>query len=115
MRPTTEVLSQELITANGLMGYTLNHVPSDTAYAQIAARLGTREVDDAVAVTIASWFAGQDAAGRIMAELSTTARVQLGPLMDAIRAEWTQCIEPRDRLALDMLATWALKHPSRMH
>lgn len=113
MSDTKEILSQEIITARGLIGYGLNHVTSDVAYAQISARLGTHEVDDSVAVTIASWFAGHDASGRVMAELSTTARVTLGPLMDAIRAEWAQCLEPRDRIALDMLATWALNHPSR--
>jgi hypothetical protein len=107
------VLSQEVITANGLIGYNLNHVTSDVAYAQIRERLGKSEVDDATAVTIASWWAGHDAAGRVMAQLSTTATVKLGELMDAIRAEYWECRDPRDREALDMLATWALKHPSR--
>lgn len=112
--PGPAVVSQELIKANGLIGYSLNHVTSDVAYAQIRERLGKSEteIDDATAVTVASWFAGHGTHGLVMAQLSTTATVKLGDLLEAIAAEYWECSDV-DRDALDMLHRWATRHPSR--
>lgn len=71
-----------------------------------------REISDAAALTIASWWQSPDPLGLAFAELSTTGSVNYQDLSDAIAREYDGT-HTLDRLCLDMLSTWALNHPSR--
>jgi hypothetical protein len=103
----------ETITAT-----TQHHASSDRAYADIRAvdRLEVpREIEDATALTVASWWQGSDSVGRALAQLSTTGSVDVTELLDGIYAT-RQSYGLTDGIqatALDCLATWAINHPSR--
>lgn len=95
------------------------HMSEDEAQEMVAARYGREEITDECAVTIASWWA-TSARGRGlgMAELSTSGRVRLEDLADDLSDAYnnvtpTSLNVVEDTQALDMLATWALNHPSR--
>jgi hypothetical protein len=82
------------------------HLTSEETYAQVAERVGKREITDAAAVTIASWWA-DPRDGLPFAELSTAGYLNVERLTRAISLIYTTA-EPKDRQALDMLGTWAL-------
>lgn len=92
------------------------HLTTDSVTLEVRARYGREEISDAAAVTIASWFQSPAGHGAVFAALSTTGRVSVRELIDAIYAERAGALpplpQPVDR-ALDMLATWVLRHPSR--
>ena len=95
------------------------HVTSEQAYAQVRARSGIDEIDDAVAVTIASWWQSPGTIGRHLAALASGAQVDSDALQDDItatrRAEhyygsdgWPR-MSSGDRMALDALSTWIIQ------
>lgn len=79
-----------------------------------AASAAGREISDAAALTVASWWQGPSFPGRAFAELSTTGSVDVDELCREVGATYpeTLALPAVDRLALDMLSTWALNHPS---
>lgn len=92
------------------------HVTSNEAYRQVAARSGIDEIDDAVAVTIASWWQSPSTPGNILAALASGAAVEYDDLVDDIYAtRWVHgassglAIPRTDRQALDALSTWAIQ------
>lgn len=95
------------------------HVSDEQAYRQVRARHGVDEIDDAVAVTIASWWQSPGTVGRHLAALASGAEVDHADLLDDIAAtrqaenyygssHWPR-MSSDDRDALDMLATWTLQ------
>jgi len=90
------------------LGYIL-HVDSESAYRQCREREGIREIDDAVAATIASWWQSPGSVGRAFAALASGAPVDSSDVLADVSASLPET-QPntRDRLALEMLATWAL-------
>lgn len=72
-----------------------------------------REIHDATAVTIAAWWQSTGVVGRHMATLASGLPVHLDSLLDDIACSRDETDMPRDRDALDCLATWAMNHPSR--
>lgn len=96
----------------------VRHVGSAEVVAMVAARIGQCEITDECAATIASWWTGPRRGGGLaMAELATSGRVMLEHLADdlsrAIDETRGKHGREGDRDALNMLATWALHHPSR--
>lgn len=94
---------------------TRTHLTSSELAAAIGALGEGQEFSDGAALTVASHYAGHDASGLLMAELATTGSVVVGQLLDAIAAEYatTAAGDPSQKRHLDLLATWALNHPSR--
>lgn len=91
-------------------------VTSDVVEAEISERYGEREVSDAVALTIASFFQSPGGLGRHFAQLASTGTVDLTHLLDAINAEREALLPNHPDLAqshrmLDMLATWGINRP----
>jgi hypothetical protein len=89
------------------------HVSSDEAYAQVTARYGSDEIDPAVAVTIASWWQSPGSVGQHLAAFASGAPVDDVALLDDIAATrreqgYPVGMAPRDRKALDMLATFVI-------
>ena len=74
-----------------------------------AAHAAGREISDAAALTVASWWQSPRD-GAAFAELSTTGAVDVDALSRAIGAAYSEAQHADDRLALDMLGTWALNH-----
>lgn len=71
------------------------------------------EVDDPTAVTIASWWQSSGTVGRHLATLASGMWVQLDLLLWDIAQSREEADTPFAAQALDMLATWAINHPSR--
>ena len=86
-----------------------SHLYSDEAYAMVAERHGKEEITDACAATIASWWQSPGNTGYAMAQLASTGTVDYQELVDDIAAVYPAA-EGKDRVALDMLGTWALAH-----
>jgi hypothetical protein len=89
-----------------------DHLSSGEVTVQVRTRNGVREITDAAAVTIASWWQSAGTEGRAFAALSTTGRVELAALVDGIAAVRRYADTTIDQWCLDMLSTWALRHPS---
>lgn len=84
------------------------HLSSDDTHREVKACAGVREISDAAAVTIASWWAGpRRGNGLAFAELSTSGTVDYDELSAEIAREYAGSYG-RDRDALNMLGTWAL-------
>lgn len=96
------------VTAN-----TRHHVTSDEALRDVRTSHGIREIEDSTALTIASWWQSPGNVGRVLAQLSTTGSCDVAELLDDIHRTYREADTQSDRDALDMLATWALNHPSR--
>lgn len=94
---------------------TRDHVTSDEAMYDVRASHWTRrEVSDATALTIASWWQSPSTVGHVLASLAGGMAVDVTDLLDDIRATRNRVLDGTDdKLALDMLATWAINHPSR--
>jgi hypothetical protein len=78
----------------------------------------TEEISDSVALSIAAGWQSPAGVGRAMARLASTGRVGLEDLADDISASLDECrrVYGTDSLEyreLNLLATWALNHPSR--
>lgn len=90
------------------------HLMEDEVRAEVSSCYGSpREISDAAAVTIASWWQSPGGTGSVLAALSTGASWDLEDLLDDIASTraWARaqnCHTPEDDRALDMLATWAL-------
>ncbi len=91
---------------------TRDHIHSVFAVQQVSARYGNEEIDDNVALTVASWYASSGTAGRVLAQLATTGTCVVEELLDDIHASRPWADTSLQHKALDMLATWALNHPS---
>lgn len=105
----------EVLTVGRPRHVSEDDVWADVAYVQSGENEEGQEITDAVAVTIASWFAGHRRGdGLAMAELSTSGTVRLEDLADDLSALFAdRSMSLENRRALDCLATWALNHPSR--
>lgn len=99
-------VTEPTITLRGV-----THTSRTIAYEQVNDRYGVREVDDAVAVTIASWWASSGTLGRAHAALSTGATCNLRELLDeiAVNRDLYVMDGSLDDKALDMLGTWAVR------
>jgi hypothetical protein len=107
------VLVDDSLTV-GRVGHDIFHDTWEHALDVCRDHHGLSEINDSAALAIASAFQSPSGAGAIFAQLSTTGTVGVGELLDAIAAEYRDPTYDADvRLALDMLATWALHHPSR--
>jgi hypothetical protein len=96
-------------TTNGIVRATRRHLTSDEAYQQVAERLDKREITDACAATIASWWQSPGPHGRHLASLASGQPTDRGALLDEIHlVRNLEAGSARDRVALDMLATWAI-------
>ena len=89
------------------------HLTSAEVYAMCAAREGEREITDAAAAAIASWHQVPRGPGEVFTRLVSHIPVSVSELHDAIAYERAQTGHrgpeaAADRLALGMLATWAL-------
>jgi hypothetical protein len=81
---------------------------TDDVTAEVTARYGQREISDAAALTIASWWQSPSADGMPFTELSTTGSVDYEALCDAIHRERRELHNDTfNARALDMLSTWA--------
>jgi len=87
------------------------HTDSSTATAQVKARYGVDEVDDAVAVTIASWWQSPGTVGRHLAALASGAPVSYQDLADDIAGtrRTPGAVSVDAKRELDMLSTWAIQ------
>ena len=86
------------------------HVDSDYAERQVTLREGgEHEIDDDVAVTIASWWQSPGSVGSALAALASGAPVEYEELADDIYRTRPEASTPLDRLTLGMLSTWALR------
>lgn len=93
-------------------GHVPAHLGSIEVYEQVEARDGVRELSDAAAVTVASWWACPGTDGAALAQLCTTGRVELSAFLRDVRIARAMATPQRDLRALDALATWGLNHPS---
>jgi len=89
------------------------HVTSEEAYADVELSYGSHEIDPATAVTIASWWQAPAGVGYILAGFASGCEVDDVALLDDIAATrreqgYPTGLAPRDRKALDMLATFVL-------
>jgi hypothetical protein len=94
-------------------------VPRDTRHMysaevedMVLARQGICEISDECAVTIASWWQGPAGHGATFAALVSHFPVSVEDLHAAIADARKDAGTAFDRLALDMLATWALHYAS---
>jgi hypothetical protein len=91
---------------------TAEHVTSTRAYEQVNARNGIDEIDDAVAVTIASWWQSPGYIGKALAALASGAEVDYHALVEDLSLTLKdggyhdRTMPASDRQALDMLGTW---------
>ena len=96
---------------------TRNHLTSDEAAYEVATSYAAgEEISDRAALTVASWWQSPGTVGHVLASLASGRSVQVGALLDdiaATRREITGRSYSADHVALDMLATWAINHPSR--
>lgn len=98
-----------------VIAHATHHETSNVAYAQARVRRGQQEIDDAVALTIASWWQAPAGKARAFATLASTHKVEYHALADAIHEAYLEAETLDDKLALDMLSTWALaKHHGRL-
>jgi hypothetical protein len=90
----------------------IDHASSAVAYQQCQERQGVTEIDDSVAAAIASWWQSPGTSGRAFAALASGAPVESSDVLDDVSdALHTASVwDGRDRLALEMLATWALNY-----
>jgi hypothetical protein len=86
------------------------HISSVEAIREIAACHGKREISDECAATIASWWMSPGTTGMPFTILAQGNEVGYADLRDAIMVQYTWA-SPNDKLALDMLGTWALNGP----
>lgn len=93
----------------------VRHIPSSEAMHEVNTAHGRHEVSDARALTIASWWQSPGSVGHVMAALASGLPVEVEALLDDIAATHNSFTSwrPSDLRALDMLATWAINHPSR--
>lgn len=85
----------------------VQHLTSEAAYAECRAAIGQREITDACAATIASWWQGPGRDSMPFTLLAQGSPVAYVKLRDAIMREYRNA-SGRDRDALDMLGTWTL-------
>lgn len=83
------------------------HLTSSEVYAEVRERYGEREISDAAAATIASWW--QAPSNPALAALASGCPVTAAAICDDIARE-RRITAPTgiDGLALDMLCTWAI-------
>lgn len=93
----------------------VQHADNVTVNAQVRSRVGVEEVDDAVAVALASYYQASGKVGHVLAALASGATVEYEALQDDIRrtraelgAQSLQAVKNGIQLELDMLGTWAL-------
>lgn len=89
------------------------HLGSDSACREISESEGVREISDACAVTVASWWQSPRGPGEAFTRLVSFLPVSVSDLLAAVSWELSQitsqCPEAkRDRVALGMLATWGI-------
>src|SRR5512145_2721100 len=90
----------------------VSHAVSSTVDDQIAERYGVAEIDDSVAVAIASWYQSPGGIGHILAAFASGTVVGFRELMDDIHATRREVDRhnepdaPTMRKQLDMLGTW---------
>lgn len=88
------------------------HLGSDAAWAMLADCEGVREISDACAVTVASWWQCPRGPGEAFTRLVSHFPVTVSELCEAVSYELAQMsmspVAARDRVALGMLATWAI-------
>ena len=72
-----------------------------------------REIRDDSALAIAAAWASPGTVGRHLATLASTGKVNVEDLLEDIHATYADATTHEDRTALDCLATWSLRHPSR--
>lgn len=78
----------------------------------IRARVHHREIGDACAITVASWWKAPG--NPALLELAATGQVSsVEDLLAEIHREYNAVVSPAASLSLDMLATWAINHHSR--
>jgi hypothetical protein len=99
-----------------LISTTRAHLPRADVAAMIAQRYGTgRQITDSAALAIAAGWQSPGGPGATFAQLASTGQVDFHALNAAITAEYGEALRqgPQAARELDMLATWALFHPSR--
>lgn len=90
----------------------VRHLTTDQVHAEVNACHGAREVSDACAVTIASWYASPGVVGRHLAALATGAPVDRDDLvvdLSETLEEHYATSNAQDKRCLDMLGTWVLR------
>lgn len=89
------------------------HLTSDFVYAMCQVREGSAEITDSAAAAIAAWYQSPRGPGATFAALVSHFPVTVADLEDAISYELSQMPAGAtvDRLALGMLATWAMNGP----
>jgi hypothetical protein len=86
-----------------------HHLSSDSAYTEIGRCYeAEKEISDACAVTIASWWAGPDVLSQEFTRLATSGSFNPRALLEEISIARTRIAMNTDHRALDMLATWAM-------
>lgn len=83
---------------------------------QVATRFaaGEGEIDDNAAMRIASWWQSTGYQGMHLASLASGRTTAVDSLLSDIHiARSGDRVSDEDKLALDMLGTWVLNHPSR--
>lgn len=110
-------MSDTITTATSVQGQRW-HMNSEEVAADVA-RIDAggeeaTELHDAAALAIASWWQAPGGRGRTFAQLASTGKVDLTELLDAIASEYDEATRQGGSAAreLDLLATWALNHPS---
>lgn len=87
----------------------VSHLSTREVIAQCRERHGEREITDAAAATIASWWQSSGTEGSAFAALASGATADASALMrDVSAAVRDTAINTDDRLAIEMLATWIL-------
>jgi hypothetical protein len=87
------------------------HVREHEVREQCVERLGREEIDDDVAMTIASWWQSPVGHGLVFHRVQSGQPFEASELTDAIATERSQTrMDATDSLYLDMLATWAINH-----
>lgn len=85
------------------------HLTSNEVQREIKQALGVREMSDAAALTVASWYQSSGTAGRGLAALASGYPVDHQAVLDDIyQARRMDAGSRFDREALDMLGTWTL-------
>lgn len=91
----------------------VQHLSSDHAFREVETARGHHEVSDGAALTIASWWQSSGHTGHVLASLASGCTVDVTDLLDDIARTRADVTTYADNLALDMLATWAINHPTR--
>jgi hypothetical protein len=81
-------------------------------YALFEAYIFGREIDNATARTVASWWQSPGTVGKWLGMLAMTGTAPMPYLMDDINATRKEATTERDKRYLDQLATWACNHES---